>query len=131
MSRTDIKNSVSVAQTLAPASRTAAVNGTGVDLTGFDAAVVVFDLGAIGGTTPSITFQVQESDDNSSFAAVAAADLDGGQPAAVTTGGTVTEIGYRGTKRYIRAAITAAGGTTPTLLCSATVVRGKARKYPA
>lgn len=130
MSRTDLKSHVSVAQSLAPASRTATANGTGVDLTGYDAATVVLDLGAAGGTTPSFTFEVQESSDNSSFAAVAAADLDSGQPAAVTAGGTVVEIGYRGIKRYIRVAITAVTGTTPTLLCSATVVRGKPRKQP-
>lgn len=131
MSRTDLKSRVSVAQSLAPASRTAAVNGTGVDLAGYDAATVVLDLGAAGGTTPSFTFEVQHSDDNSSYAAVAAADLDSGQPAAVTAGGSVVEIGYRGIKRYVRVAITAATGTSPTLLCSATVVRGKPRKLPA
>ncbi|MFJ6386442.1 hypothetical protein ACIQJT_02415 [Streptomyces sp. NPDC091972] len=131
MSRTDLKSHISVAQSLAPASRTAAANGSGVDLAGFDAATVVLDLGAIGGTTPSFTFEVQESTDNSNFTAVAAADLDSGQPAAVTAGGAVVEIGYRGIKRYLRVAITAASGTTPTLLCSATVVRGKPRKLPA
>lgn len=131
MSRTDLKSSISVAQSLTPASRTAAVNGTGVDLTGYDAATVVLDLGAAGGTTPSFTFEVQDSADNAAFAAVAAADLDSGQPAAVTAGGAVVEIGYRGVKRYLRVAITAASGTTPTLLCSATVVRGKPRKLPA
>lgn len=128
----DLKSHISVVQSLAPASRTATANGTGVDLTGFDAATVVLDLGAISGTTPSFTFEVQESSDNSSFAAVAAADLDSGQPAAVTAGGAVVEIGYRGIKRYLRAAVTVVGGTsTPTLLCSATVVRGNPRKLPA
>jgi len=127
---TDLKNSIAVASSLRPASRTAAVNGTGVDRAGFEASVVILDLGAIGGTTPSFTFEVQESTDNSVFTAVAAADLDGGQPAAFTTGDSVTEIGYRGVKRYLRVAITAVSGTTPTLLCSATVVRGKARKLP-
>lgn len=131
MSRTDLKSHISVAQSLAPASRTATVNGTGVDLSGYDAATVVLDLGAAGGTTPSFTFEVQESSDNSSFTAVAAADLDSGQPAAVTAGAAVVEIGYRGIKRYVRVAVTAVTGTTPTLLCSATVVRGKPRKLPA
>jgi hypothetical protein len=128
--RSDIKAHISVAQSLAPASRTAAVNGTGVDLANFDKAAVVLDLGAIGGTSPSFTFQVQDSDDNSAFAAVAAADLDGGQPAAVTAGGAISEVGYHGIKRYLRVAITAVSGTSPTLLCSATVVRAGGRKKP-
>ncbi|WP_373295092.1 hypothetical protein, partial [Streptomyces fuscichromogenes] len=82
MSRTDLKSHVNVAQSLVPASRTTTATGTGVDLAGFDAAAVVLDLGAAGGTTPSFTFEIQESNDNSTFTAVAAADLDGGQPAA-------------------------------------------------
>lgn len=130
MSRTDLKSNVSVAQSLRPASRTAAVNGVGVDLAGYDAAAIVLDLGAIGGTTPSFTFEVQESDDNTTFTAVADADLDAGQPADVTAGDTVSEVGYRGIKRYVRVAITAASGTSPTLVCSGTVVRGKPRKLP-
>lgn len=128
---TDLKSRISVAQSLAPASRTAAVTGSSVDLAGYSAATVVLDVGAIGGTTPSFTFEIQHSDDNAAWSPVAAADLDSGQPAPVTAGGTVLEVGYRGVKRYLRAAITAASGTTPTLLCSATVVRGKPRKLPA
>lgn len=129
--RSDLKNDVAVASSLRPASRTAAVNGLGVDLANYDAAFVVLDLGAIGGTSPSFTFEVQDSTDNSTFAAVAAADLDSGQPAAFTAGDSITEIGYKGIKRYLRVAITAASGTAPTLLCSATVVRGKPRVKPA
>lgn len=128
--RTDIKNSVDLVSSLRPASRNATVNGTGVDLANYDSAMVILDLGAIGGTTPSYTFQVQESDDNSSFTAVAAADLDSGQPAAFTAGDSITEVGYKGIKRYIRVAITAVSGTTPTLLCSATVLRTKGRIKP-
>ena len=107
----DLFNGISVAQSLAPASRTAAGNGTGVDLQGYDAAVVLLDLGAVGGTTPSFTFQVEESDDNSTFTAVADADLQGTEPVVTTSENTVREIGYTGIKRYIRAAITAVSGT--------------------
>ncbi|WP_181786051.1 hypothetical protein [Streptomyces phytophilus] len=129
--RGDIKNSLSVAATLLPASRTAAANGTGVDLSNYHAAAVVIDAGASGGTTPSFTFEVQDSDDNAAFAAVAAEFLDGDEP--VVTGSndeSVYVIGYHGIKRYLRVAITAATGTSPTLLCSAVVVRGKGRVKP-
>lgn len=129
MSRLDIKNSVNVAQSLVPASRTAAVNGTGVDLAGFDAALIVIDTGAAGGTTPSFTFEVQDSPDNTTYTAVAAGFLDGTEPV-VTTGNAVFEIGYHGIAKFVRVAITVVSGTAPTLLCSASVVRGKGRTHP-
>lgn len=125
----DLKNGLDVVQSLAPASRTAAVNGTGVDLQGFGSSMVVISAGAIGGTTPSFTFEVQDSDDNTTFAAVADADLDGVEPV-LTAGGSVTRIGYRGSKRHVRVAITAASGTAPTLLCEAAVVRGLPSRTP-
>ena len=131
MSRTDIKNSLDVLGSLAPASRTTTANGTGVDLANYDAACVVINAGTAGGTTPSFTFEVQESDDNSTFTAVANADLDGTEPVVTTANDdTIYTIGYHGIKRYIRVAITAASGTTPTLLSSAVVIRGKGRVKP-
>ncbi len=134
MSRTDIKNSVSVAQTLRPASQAdpaVPVNGIGVDLAGYDAAVVVIDAGTIAGAAATLTFEVQHSDDNSAFTAVADADLDGTEPViAAANDEAVYEVGYRGIKRYLRVAITAKAGTTPTLPCSAAVVRAKPRKLP-
>lgn len=130
MSLRDLVNSLSAAESLAPASQTAAANGTGVDLRGFDSAAVVIERGAAGGTTPSFTFEVQESDDNAAFAAVAAADLDGTEPV-VTAAGAPVKIGYKGVKRYIRVAITVVTGTSPTLLCAASVVRGHPHQTPA
>lgn len=134
MSRTDIKNNLSVAQSLAPASQAdpaLPVNGTGVDLAGYDAAMAVIDTGTITGAGGTLTFEVQESSDNVTFTAVADADLDGTEPAvAAANDNTVYEIGYRGIKRYLRVSITAKAGTTPTMPCSATIVRGKARKLP-
>lgn len=130
----DLHSHLSPAQSLAPASRTAAVNGSSVDLTNFDGAVVVIDCGAAGGTTPSFTFAVEHADDNGAgspgtFAAVAAADLDGTAPVVTdTTDDQIYRIGYIGNKRHLRVAITAVSGTSPTLLCGASVVRGYGRK---
>lgn len=123
MATRDLKSNVDVVESLAPASRTAAVNGTGVDLGDYNSAMVVIQAGAAGGTSPSFTFEVQESDDNSTFTAVADADLDGSEPV-ITAAQAAVRIGYKGAKRYIRAAITTVSGTSPTLLCSAAVVRG-------
>lgn len=132
--RTDIISHLSVAQSLAPAARTAAADGAAVDLAGFDAAMVVIDTGTAAGTNPSFTFEVQESDTTTSgdFTAVADADLMGTEPVVTTANDVaVYEIGYKGRKRYLRVTIETVGGTdTPTLPCTGHVVRGKPRKLP-
>ena len=125
----DLKNNVSVLQSLAPASRTAAANGTGVSLLGFKSALAIICAGAAGGTTPSYTFEIQESDDDSTYTAVAAADLQGTEPV-ITAGSEIHYIGYIGTKKYIRVAIPTVTGTTPTLLCSAAIALGHPTTAP-
>lgn len=115
----DIKSNADAAHSLAPAARTATANGAGVDLRGFDSAMVVFYAGVVtdGTHTPS----VEESDDNITFTAVPAAQLNG--TLAVLAANVPQRIGYNGYKRYIRAVITAAGTTTGAVT-SAFVVRG-------
>lgn len=110
------------------------VNGTGIDLSGYDGAVVCVDVGTLAGSaTPTITLEIQESSDNTTFTAVAAADLDGGVLPAIVAANddTFYEIGYKGLKRYVRVSVTAKGGTSPALPCSAVVVRGRPRVRPA
>lgn len=126
----DLKSNIKPVQSLAPISRTAAANGAGVDLSGFNAACIVFASGAIGGTAaPTFTFEVQESADNVTFTAVADADLRGVEPV-VTAANQVSTVGYIGYKRYIRAALKTVSGTSPTLDCSATVILGHPASVP-
>lgn len=125
----DIKNNLNVVQSLVPAARSAAANGTGADLRGYDGAMAIVDVGAVSGTTPSFTFALEESADDSSYAAVAASDLLGAF-IAVTTGSQVQRVGYIGAKRYLRVAITAVTGTSPAATCAATIVRGHAAQRP-
>jgi hypothetical protein len=133
MSR-DLQNNVSAVQSLAPAARTATADGAAVDLANYGSAMVVIDAGTAAGTNPSFTFEVQESDTTTSgdFTAVAAADLDGTEPVITTANDVaVYEIGYRGIKRYLRVTIEAVAGTdTPTLPCTALVLRGSPRVAP-
>lgn len=121
----DLKNNLQNVTSLAPAARNASANGTGVDLQGFDAAMISFVVGAItdGTHVPSI----EESSDNSVFSAVAAADLIGtlGNLAASTN----QSVGYRGGKRYIRAVSTVSGATTGGVY-AATVLRGRPAQAP-
>lgn len=129
MSSRDLKSNIDFSQSLAPASYSAAAVGAGVDLREYASAMVLISAGEIGGTSASFTFEIQESDDNSVFSAVADADLEGSEPV-LTAGNVVHRLGYRGHKRYIRAAITAAAGTGPTLVCEVGVVRGDPRMGP-
>lgn len=100
--------------------------GTAVDLRGADAAAVVFHYGAILATGADFTATVLEGDTTGgSFTAVADADLipttgaetsAGLAPAARVDGSTenvALHVGYKGTKRYIKAMIasTATAGT--------------------
>lgn len=110
---------------LAPAARTATANGTGVDLANFASAAVVFSVGTI--TDGTHTPKIQESDDNSTFTDVAAADQIG--TLAALASNTNQRAGYRGSKRYIRAVSTVAGATTGGVY-AAVVIRGDARKQP-
>ncbi|MFM9634376.1 hypothetical protein ACKI10_43345 [Streptomyces galilaeus] len=124
--RNDVKNHLSLAQSIVPAAYTATATGTGVDLANFDAAAVVINVGAVANNAFSV--EVQESDALASgYTAVANADLDGTEPATLTAS-TVTVIGYRGIKRYIRAVATDAG--TGDAAFGVTVVRAAGREKP-
>jgi len=119
----DIKNNLDGVSSIDPASYTASTNGSGVDVRDFDGAMVVFQAGTAdtGNGDETYTPSVEESDDNSSFSAVAASDLEG---ALVNmTANSVQRAGYKGAKRYVRAVLTL-GGTTPSINASALVVRG-------
>ena len=121
----DLKNNLSEATSLAPAARTATANGTGVDLRGYDSAQVLFVVGAI--TDGTHTPKVQESDDDSTYTDVAAADQDG--TLANIAANTNQVVGYKGTKRYLRAVSTVSGATTGGVY-SAVVIRGNPEHAP-
>lgn len=110
-------------QSIAPQSIGGAVNGTGIDLAGAEAALIVLSNGA---ATAAATVKVQESSDNSTFTDVADTDLIGltGNTSGVAqTASTIVKVSYVGTKRYIRVITTA--GTAA--LLSAVVTRAHLR----
>jgi hypothetical protein len=141
MATRDFYHNSKVVQSLAPASRTADVNGTGVDTAGFEGVTLEFNIGTAGVTlssTDKIALKVEESDSSGSgYSAVAAADLLGEESAGVVktltdsagTPGTY-RVGYTGSKRYVRAVLDYSGthGTgTPT---GANVVLSHPRHAP-
>lgn len=126
----DLKSNLNLAGTLFPAARTASANGTGVDLQGYQGAMAALTTGVI--TDGTHTVALEESDDNSVFTAVAAADLIGAFTALTTAASddnSVQRVGYIGNKRYIRAAVTVAGATTGGIY-GVTIVRGAAALAP-
>ena len=140
----DLSNSISPAVALAAAVRTAAANGTGVDLQGYESATVLVDVGAEGDTLSSSVFfevSLEESDDNSTFTDVEQAGIvdgtiasggiflkldgtTGGDPD--TTGG-IFRVGYVGGKRYIRVVLAKTGTHSNGTPLGAMVVKGHAR----
>jgi len=134
--KTTVYNSVLVQQTVTAANRTnGTVNGTAIDLWSntvgdqvFRSALAVVQTGTI--TDGTHTVEVQESDDNSSFTAVADADLQGSEPAiGAANDNVVYEIGYRGTKRYIRVTVVTSGATTGGTF-GAVLILGIPRRLP-
>lgn len=121
-----------VSPLFSPAARTASANGTGVDRqaanTGTDGmAVVYLDSAAGTGTSPTLDFKLQESDDNSSWADVPTGEIVGGAFTQVTTAASqqtrYVDLGPR--KRYLRGVFTVTG-TTPSFTCAAWI--GQQRK---
>lgn len=111
-------NSALVLETLPVATRTAntTVDGTGIDLgansgVSYRTAMVVIHGGTI--TDGTHTFEVQESSDNTTYTAVAAADLQGTEPSlAAANDNELHEVGYIGSKEYIRVSVTTSGATS-------------------
>jgi hypothetical protein len=107
--------------------------GTGgyVDLAGYDAALMIFDVGAALDTLSGSvygTFSWQESDaSGSGFANVAAADLLGGDNDVVIDAAAEDELvlyrTYIGSKRYVRLLVTITGTHTNGWPISGVVVK--------
>ena len=133
----DLKNNIKLETSLAPILKTTDVNGTGIDLQGFSSAALIVNIGANGDTfsgSVKTNLIIEDSDDNSTFAAVTSNTA--------VTGGTVDSsgifqvvdadgetgktygIGYVGGKRYIRAVIDIVGTHSTGTIYGAVVVKG-------
>jgi len=109
----DLHNDISITTAIA---LTAVANGedvagVSIDRQGSDGLEFIFQVGAY--TDGSVTPLIEESDDDdSTFTAVADADLTNTEASAALTAAGVSKIGYVGSKRYVKAtAVTAAAST--------------------
>lgn len=111
----DAYNNIRPKVSLTPAARTATGNGTAVDRNdnslGYQDAMITVVTGVM--TDGTHTIDIKESDDNSTFTSVAASDLQGSKPALTSASGSSTfDVGYKGSKRYVRVDVTVATATT-------------------
>jgi hypothetical protein len=106
----DLKNHLTVTNIAAPIARTATVTSSGVDLKGYEGNyLVVQDVGAVSGTTPTLDGKIQDSADNSSFADVSGLTFT---QVTASTSLLTLNVDTRLVRRYIRYVGTI-GGTTP------------------
>lgn len=108
----DLFHNISTRVALAPAVQAAAASGEVIDLTGSSRIAFSVVTGAIAGDG-DFGVKLQESDTTTSgdFADVAAGEFSTDAPATLE-GASVYRLGYSGFKRYVRLALTKAGGTS-------------------
>lgn len=117
-----LKETTSVVHSLAPAARTASANGTGVDVRNADDVLVILTNGTTTGTNPTLDVTIEDSANNSSFAAVSGYAF--AQVTAAIAGGDAAltlQVPKRALRRYIRAVATIGGTNTPTFACAVLV----------
>jgi len=116
------------ASSLHPAARTASADGATVDLTGYDAAEFAILAGAWTDGTHTVSFE--ESEDDSTWTAVASTDLQGTAPVidGATDDDQTYNVGYRGLKRYVRGKVTVTDSPSTGAIIGITVLRGR-KKY--
>ena len=140
----DLSNNLVIDNSLINAVKTAAANGTGVDLQGYESALAVVSVGAEGDTlSSSIYFEVslEHSDDNSTYTDCVQADivdgtnaaggiwlkLDGTTDGNPDTAGGQWQVGYVGGKRYVRLVVAKTGTHSNGTPISGVIVKGNAR----
>lgn len=105
----DLATRTTVATSFPAASRAATADGTSTDMKGFVGAMVLVNAGAVTGADATII--LEDSDDDSAFTVVSAANQAGDLPAVITT--TTDDQSYRqaylGIRRHLRARLSAVG----------------------
>jgi hypothetical protein len=125
----DIVHNIKAVNAVAPAVRSASVDGDAVDLLGFDSVALVVTTGAVTGSG-AMTVKLQESDTTTAgdFTDVDPDHLQGDGLADPLVTNSTTKIGYRGFKRYLRAVLTLNSGTSVTV--GAVFILGNASERP-
>ena len=133
----DLKNNLDYVKSLSPIVQAADADTTGVDLQGFESAMVIVNTGIEGDTlsgSVKFDFILEESDDNSTYTAVTSStsvtetsvDSSGIFLTLDANGETpqIKQIGYIGGKRYIRCKIDATGTHSNGTPMSIEIIKG-------
>lgn len=124
----DLASNIGAVLALAPAVQAAAVNGLAIDLQGFESVAFVVNTGAISGDGDfGVKLQESDTDQSADFTDVAAAQVDTNAPATLAASSSF-KLGYRGHKRFVRLAVTKAGGTN--IAAGAVAILGNAHQRP-
>ena len=143
----DLSHNIKVENSIINAVKTAAANGTGIDLKSFEEATAIVDVGAEGDTlSSSVYFEIslEHSDDDSTYTDVVQAEIVNGTIAAGgiwlkldgTTGGDPDttgaqfQIGYVGGKRYVRLVLAKTGTHSNGTPISGVIVKSRPRVPP-
>lgn len=113
---------------VAPIAKTATTNGTGIDLANYGSNMLTFAFGVC--TDGTFALKIQESDDNSTFTDVAAADQIGSLSNVTSSsgGGATQSVGYIGAKRYVRHVFTVTGAPATGCVVAAWATLGRPHK---
>ena len=103
-------------------------NGVGVDVRDFDGAMVLFQSNDAV-TDGDFALTIEESDDDITYAAVAAAETIGTLADFTSSNEGSQQVGYIGNKRYIRPVITSTSTSCGGIMM-ATVIKGLPHNAP-
>ena len=119
MALRDFYSNYAVRTALLPASYAATTNGIAVDVKDVLSAAIHLSVGAITGAA-AFSAKLQESSDNAAWNDVPAAQMQSDAPAVLLTNFSY-RLGYIGGKRYFRAVLTLASGTSAIMGANAVV----------
>jgi len=121
----DIMNGLDLKRAISPqAARTdnTAVVSTTADLKGYDGCMLAINIGANTDTNATFAVLIEDSDNDSTYAAVADEYLNGTEALAgfqFDDDNELRKIGYTGIKRYVRATITPSGNDSGNIFLAA------------
>jgi hypothetical protein len=124
--RKDLVHDIKVAQCVVAQTLTATTTGTAVDMSGYEAATFIINVGTGVSTDNKLTVSLVEGAASDSLTDVAAADQLNASFDITAVG--VYKIGYRGVKRYVAVKLTETG--TVSAPVSVTGVLSSARVAP-
>lgn len=124
----DIVHNVGVVTAIGPAVQTGQVTGSIVDLQGFESVAAIVQTGAVAGAGDfSVKLQHSDTTATGDFVDVGADALMGAFPGTLEAD-TVATVGYCGNKRYVRAVLTKATGTS--IAAGVTFLKGHPHDAP-